>query len=173
MRKRQLVILGLLLLGGLSGCVGPLYDGGPYRGTYSYYDNPLPGYLYDYPAFGYGHAYYWGHFYRGYDHRLPPVIHHSPRPRHSERPFIGQRQGDWQRRHPRVVHGRQGLPQLRQGVSDRQIARDQPARMRPHFDGRRPMSPEHNSKQLRGRDSGNTGERYTRDGGLHCRGPRC
>jgi hypothetical protein len=172
MRRRHLTILFLILLGGLCGCVGPVYDVGPYRSTYSSDDNPLPGYLYGYPSFGYGRAYYWGPFYRSYHHHPPLVIHYPPRHRHPERPFIGKREVDWRRGHNLVEPGRSGHQHLRHG-SDRQIVRERPAWQRQHLDSQRSLTPDRNSGQLRGRGLDNSGERYSRDGRLSCRGPRC
>ncbi len=147
MKKLLILIIWLGFLGLMGGCAG---TGGSYRGyDYPYYG---PDYGY-YPPPVFYDSYYFGHFYDDYHHH-PPAIHRPFHGRHDHGGAIGNRSHTVRDRHPGNLDRQ----------PDRRITRGDP-RDRPQLRER--------DRTLEPSPRGFGNERFSRDPGVRCSGPRC
>jgi hypothetical protein len=75
MKRYLLSLVVLIVAGGLFGCVGPLYDYGPYGPGYGYSPDGVPVYAYGYPYPAYDSSFYFSDIHRGHDLRHRPTFH--------------------------------------------------------------------------------------------------
>lgn len=188
MKKLTLIIFGALVLGSLSGCVGPAYHSGSYGGAYSsYYDYP---YYYGFPPAGFYGSYYFSHRHHHHlfgDHKR---VHHG----FDQRKHFGKRFDDrsfgkdryhgksdnrsnWHSQ--RVRDGRSVSDEVpavhrRTNIDDSRRAHNSGQQLRENK-----VTTEKSQRLLRPGTTFERGERQTgatgdtRRGNLKCSGPRC